>query len=77
MTTRCKFQCSSVTKRKHYNSEPPFVFDAEFSAVTSGSDENKSFFASTPSGSLKVSTLRDDTFVPGKFYYLDITEAEG
>lgn len=76
MATRCKFQCQSVRKYKHYNPDPPYVYEAEFSAVTSGSDENKSFFASTPSGKLNVSTYRDDVFQPGKSYYIDISEAE-
>jgi hypothetical protein len=82
MATRCKFQCSGVTKRKTstFNSEtqkyePGFGYDAEFFAVTGDSEENKKFFASTPSGSLKVSTYRDDVFEAGKSYYLDISEA--
>ena len=76
MATRCKFTCLSVTKRKHWNKEHPFNYEAEFSAVTSGSDENDKFFAATPSGTLKVSTIVDDIFVVGNDYYLDISPAD-
>ncbi len=74
MQTRCKFMCNSVTKRKVWNKEE-YTFEAEFSAVSSGSPENEKFFAATPSGSLKVSTYVDDIFEPGKAYYIDISEA--
>ncbi len=79
MNTRCKFHCSEVTKRidcsydsltKQTNHR--FVYDAKFYAVNSG-EENKKFFASTPGGSLTVTTLRDDQFEPGQDYYLDIS----
>lgn len=76
-TVRCKFRCTSITKRENWDkSKGPFLYDYEFSAVTGDSDENKSFFAATPSGSLKVGTVKDDIFVPGQAYYLDITPAE-
>ena len=51
------------------------LMSAEFNAVYSGSPENEKFFAATPAGSLKVSTIREGVFEPGKSYYLDITEA--
>ena len=77
MTTRCKFKCNEVTKSESWNKAQlgPFLYSAKFSAVASGSPENNSFFAATPAGSLSVSTVREDIFVPGKSYYLDITEA--
>ena len=50
-------------------------YDYEFYPVTSGSEENKKFYASTPTGSLKITTSRIDQFVPGKEYYLDIISA--
>lgn len=72
---RCKFECVSVTKRKGWGGHP-LVHDAEFQAVTSGSDENKAFFAATPSGSLKVATVVPDVFEVGKTYYVDLVQAE-
>lgn len=76
--TRAKVTCTSVRKYKGWGSNPePFFFEAEFIPVTGTSEENKSFFASTPSGSIKLSTVREDHFEPGKSYYLDFTEAEG
>lgn len=84
MTTRCKFTCSAVTKRQ-YNvwakdgSGPPtagFVHEAEFFPVSDGTPENKAFFASTPTGSVKIGTIREEVFVPGKSYYFDISEVD-
>ncbi len=83
MNVRAKFYCTSVTKwmsQAHNPStgkyEPCPVFNYKFQAVTSGSDENKSFFASTPSGSIELSAIRDDLFELNKEYYLDFSLAE-
>ena len=70
---RAKFTCMSVRKYKGWSGTPPFLYEYEFQAVTGPSEENKSFFASTPSGSLKMGAVRDDLFEPGKDYYLDFT----
>jgi len=82
--TRAKVTCVSVTKRASNVwdpdgkvSKPGFVYEAEFYPVTGDSSENKSFFASTPTGNLKLGTIREDHFVPGKSYYVDFTPAEG
>lgn len=83
---RAKFQCSGVTiekadRSRHYkenNSEPLDVVTVHLQAVVSGSDENKEFFASTPSGSIELRILRPeavDWFVNGKEYYVDFTPA--
>lgn len=80
---RAKFQCLSVRKYKSNvwdtegkNYTEGFTYEYEFQAVTgSGSDENKLFFASTPSGNLKMGAVREDLFEPGKTYYLDFTPA--
>jgi hypothetical protein len=81
MTIRCKFVCDSVTRRlsNEYDSAAGKyvkreVYDAHFTAVTSGSEENKKFYASTPSGHFSVVSVREE-FEPGKEYYLDITPA--
>ena len=67
---RAKFFCHAVTKMV---SSPGYVFSYEFSAVTDGSKENKSFWKWTPSGTIKLSSIRDDIFEVGKEYYIDFT----
>jgi len=76
MPIRCKFVCNGVTKRvfREYQKPDSFVYEAEFSCVTDGSEENKQFFKWTPSGSLKVGVYTQDAFEPGKSYYIDISE---
>lgn len=75
--TRAKVICTGVRKYRGWGSQPaPIFYEAEFTPVTGdGSEENKSFFASTPGGNIKLSTIREDHFEPGKSYYLDFTEA--
>ena len=78
---RAKFTCNSVRKYKSTvweGSKPVEGFNHEYemSAVTGkGGGENESFFASTPTGSIKLSAVRNDLFEPGKTYYVDFTEA--
>lgn len=71
---RCKFKCTEVTKRTHWNPKDPgrFLYTAEFSVVIADGDENKKFFEATPSGTLKVGTFKEDHFQPGKEYFIDI-----
>ncbi len=77
MSTRAKVVCQSIRKYRGWGTPPPMFYEAEFIPVTGdSSEENKSFFASTPSGSIKLSTIREDHFVPGKSYYIDFTEAD-
>ena len=72
MNTRCKFKCVSKREYEGWGKAPvPKFYEYEFQVVTGGSHENDMFFASTPSGSLKVSVVRDDSFDVGKEYYLD------
>src|SRR5262245_60528566 len=84
---REKFQCIGVTIQKadqsfHYkenNSQPLDVVTISLQPVVGGSDENKEFFASTPSGNIELRILRPeavDWFVKGKEYYVDFTPAE-
>ena len=80
MSVRAKFRCVSIKKyesnvwdKDGKNFQPGFNYAYEFQAVTGDTDENKSFFASTPTGNLSMSAVRDDLFVPGKYYYLDFT----
>lgn len=68
---RAKFKVESVTT---------FANGAavNMNPVTSGSEENKTFYQYTPGGSLKLEVVSPETakqFIPGKEYYIDITEA--
>ena len=76
MTTRCKFVCQSKREYKHWDRAKGNLYEYEFSAVTSGSEENQQFFEATPSGSLKVSTVRDGSFEVGRDYFLDLLPSE-
>lgn len=71
---RCKFQCTSVSEST--SSQPGgFNYTAKFCVQADGSEETKNFFRYTPYGNLEIGTYKADHFHPGKFYYLDITEA--
>ena len=78
---RCKFKCTSVTTTPRWNS-PGFLYTAEFGVVTGHEKhdpvllvENAKFFEATPSGSLKIGTIKQDVFTPGEEYYLDIVKS--
>jgi len=73
---RCKYKCTEVRKSVAWNDSRKFLYVAEFRIVTDGSEENKKFFEATPSGQLTIGTYKEDHFIPGKEYYLDITECE-
>lgn len=81
---RCKFRCHSKREylANHYaGKEAGYIveklYDYEFNAVTgdANNEENAQFWKYTPSGSLKVSSVRPDTFEPGQDYYIDIHPA--
>lgn len=76
MTVRCKFTCTSKREYKHWDRTKPNLYEYLFTAVASGSEENQKFFAWTPSGEVRVSTVRDGSFEVGQDYYLDLTLAE-
>lgn len=67
---RCKFKCVSVEKVEGWG-EQRFHYNYRFSAVVGGSEENKKFFASTPSGEFKFQAVQGELFEVGKEYYLD------
>jgi hypothetical protein len=84
---RCKFYCHSKVERLSTVWSPnpdtgkqvgtlASVYDYKFNVVADGTPEEKAFFASTPSGELSVTTVKDGTFVVGKKYYLDIIEPD-
>jgi hypothetical protein len=55
------------------------VVDINLSPVTGGSEENDRFFASTPTGTITLTTVNMEAakqFENGKEYYVDFTPAE-
>lgn len=75
---RCKMVLQSITRRKNWQPGKPDIMDLDFNPVMDGSEENKAFFAATPSGGLKVGTVNHDAVAAlelGKSYYIDISEA--
>jgi hypothetical protein len=73
---RAKFTCTTVSKSLHWDGSKRFLYTANLTPVTTGSDENKSFFAATPSGSISLGSFLEDAFEPGKEYYVDFTPAD-
>lgn len=68
---KAKFQCGAVRKTVYGE-------NVECTPVISGSEENKSFSAATPSGKLELMITNPEaygSFVPGKSYYITIEEA--
>jgi|SoiMethySBSTD1v2_1073268.scaffolds.fasta_scaffold312808_2 hypothetical protein len=75
-TVRAKFRVDSITRRKGYNSGE--TQDIKLFPVHSGSEENKSFYAATPSGEITIGCANPDAaklFELGKEYYIDFTPA--
>lgn len=71
MSVRCKFKVDSneITGDEAY---------VKLSAVTSGSEENASFFKYTPSGQLSLGVVNKaaaEQLEVGKEYYIDISPA--
>ena len=71
--TRAKFKCNEVTKRIGWG-ENPIMYGASFRVVQGDNEENKTFFASTPGGTIEMTTIREDHFEVGKEYYVDFIE---
>lgn len=68
MSVRAKFRCNG-------NSNGVVLL----LAVTTGSEENKSFWNATPAGSISLSITNPEAvnqFEVGKEYYVDFTPAE-
>ena len=79
MNIRAKFECVEIRKAMGgaYDDGGKYVMRVlhsyRFTAVVGDSEENKRFFASTPSGLIELQAVRDDLFELGKEYYLDFT----
>jgi len=75
MSTIAKFQCTSVTKTKHWDGSGRFLYTASLNPVTTGSQENKDFLAVTPTGKIELGAFSNELFEPGKEYYVEFKEA--
>lgn len=81
ITSRAKFTCISctLTKTSRQNKEtgqwePTVAKTWKLSAVSTGSDENKLFFASTPYGTIEMNIVNPEVeFELGADYYVDFT----
>lgn len=81
---RAKFTVNSITRTQgtawvDNKPVPQEVQTIKLYPVTGGSDENKSFFASTPSGSIELGTINIEAakqFELNKAYYVDFSPAE-
>jgi len=73
---RTKFRCVEMGKIPGWGgSGAKFHYSYRFTAVSDGSEENKKFFAATPSAEVRITALRDDLFEVGEEYYADFTSA--
>ena len=78
MTVRGKFKVDSITH--HATTGPENVYaEVKMNAVYTDKPEDHTFSKATPSAQLTMAiTVPEvvDTFKPGKFFYVDFTEAE-
>lgn len=87
MSVRAKFrvgQIKDVQLTHHYKPDGSFVNEPitaksiSMYIVSDGSPENRSFFASTPGGTVELTTVNPkaaEQFIEGKEYYADFTPA--
>jgi len=76
MTVRAKFVCQSKTETAHWGGKQHLV-TIRLTPVTDGSEEDKAFFAATPSGQVELGVLTEEAgaaFEIGAKYYLDFTK---
>lgn len=70
---RAKFKVQSVTKQAGWGGHKE-LHTVRLQPVTSGSEENKSFYASTPSGQIEIGVVSKEIgegFEIGKEFYVD------
>jgi len=75
---RAKFKVQSVTMSAHWQQGKGIIGTVKLVPVTSGSEENKKFYETTPSGSIDVGTVNQqalDFFKIGHEFYVDFTAA--
>lgn len=75
MSVIAKFRCNNVTKTDHWEKEKGQLASITLSAVMGDGDneENKKFFAATPSGNISLGTVNPaayEQFEEGEEYYV-------
>lgn len=76
----CKFKLGGIKRVAGggmVDGKAPVLTDLEFYPVSSGSEENKTFWKYTPSGKLEFQTVNDEAVQMldlGKEYYIIITD---
>lgn len=76
MPVRAKFKVNSIDRQLSYEGKE--LQTIKLSPVTTGSEENKQFYAYTPSGHIDLGTVNAEAaqqFELGKEYYVDFTPA--
>lgn len=77
MSVRAKFKVQSITRQAGWGGAKECNV-VKLSPVSSGSEENKVFYASTPSGSIELGVLVPEVssrFDIGQEFYVDFTPA--
>jgi len=71
---RAKFKVTSITQTSHWGRPGALIYTLVLNPVTSGSDENRSFFEATPGGEIKLSVVNEtvgEQFPVGTEVYVD------
>lgn len=77
MNARAKVKCISKMEQLWGTDDAPqrvFTYDFRF-AGGHESEENKKFWAASPSGTLKLTAIKSDLYEIGQWYYLDWSPA--
>lgn len=77
MSVRAKFKVHSITEREGWG-EHKLLRDVKLTPVVGGSEENKQFYAASPSGEIVLGCANADAaaqFEVGQEFYVDFTPA--
>lgn len=77
MTVRAKFKCTSIDRRQGWG-EFKEIQQITLQPVTQNSEENKAFYAASPSGQIVLGCANAEAakqFDLGKEFYVDFTPA--
>jgi hypothetical protein len=74
MKVRAKFKVDSVTRQKGWG-DNPILYSVTLSPVVGDSEENKKFYAATPSGQLTINCVQEvvgKAFDVNAEFYIDL-----